>query len=181
MPNEKEPSAEKLQANIKEQIKNEKFAKLVNEELKGKFADAAVDKFEFDLPKSIVDQEIDMRFRNNWGTFSEEERKKFSESKEAVDAEREKYRKDAERSVKLTFIIDELARIKNITVSDQELVQAIYFEAYRAGIDPKKHLEDYKNQGMLPAIKMALIEEKLFNDMFKLNDKEDKKAAKEGE
>lgn len=38
----------------------------------------------------------------------------------------------------------------------------------------KKHLEDYKNQGILPAVKMALIEEKLFNDIFKKDKKEEK-------
>ena len=56
----------------------------------------------------------------------------------------------------------------------------MYFEAYRSGVDPKQHLENYKNQGILPAIKMSMIEEKLFNEMFALksekNDKKEKKA-----
>ncbi|WP_291893356.1 hypothetical protein, partial [Campylobacter sp.] len=29
-----------------------------------------------------------------------------------------------------------------------------------------EHLENYKKQGMIPAIKMALVEEKLFTDLF---------------
>lgn len=183
MPNDKEPSAEKLQNNVKEQIKNEKFVKVLNDELKPKFADAAVEKFNFDLPKNIVDQEIDMRFRNSWGEFSDDEKKKFQEDRAALDKQRETYRNEAERSVKLTFIIDEIAKIRKVTLSDQELVQAIYLEAYRSGMDPKKHLEYYKNQGMLPAVKMALIEEKLFNELFKLDDKEEKaeKSAKSDE
>ncbi|OCR91954.1 trigger factor, partial [Campylobacter fetus subsp. testudinum] len=81
---------------------------------------------------------------------------------------------EAIKSVKLTFIIDELAKQKGITVSDNELLQAVYFEAYRYGIDPKEHLESYKKQGMLPAVKMAMIEEKLFNNLFKSGTKEDK-------
>ena len=56
------------------------------------------------------------------------------------------------------------------------MVQAIYFEAYQNGIDPKKHLETYQKQGILPAVKMALIEEKLFNDLFKLPEPKDEKA-----
>ena len=37
--------------------------------------------------------------------------------------------------------------------------------------------ENYKNQGILPAIKMSMIEEKLFNEMFALkSDKKEKKA-----
>jgi len=53
----------------------------------------------------------------------------------------------------------------------------VYFEAYRSGVDPKQHLENYKSQGILPAIKMSMIEEKLFNEMFALkSDKKEKKA-----
>lgn len=105
---------------------------------------------------------------------------KFREDKDALTKQRETYRDDAVKSVKLTFIIDELARRRDIKVSDQELIQAVYFEAYRSGVDPKQHLENYKNQGILPAIKMSMIEEKLFNEMFALksekNDKKEKKA-----
>ncbi|MFW5625353.1 MAG: trigger factor, partial [Campylobacter hyointestinalis] len=174
MPNEESVSVEKFEERLKEQLRADKMQKLINDELKSKFAEAAVAKFVFDLPKNIVEQEIDMQFRNAWGNFSEDEKKKFSTDKEEALKQRETYRNEAEKSVKLTFIIDELAKFKGITVSDAELVQAVYFEAYRYGIDPKKHLDDYKKQGILPAIKMAMIEEKLFNNLFKKDAKEDK-------
>ena len=48
-------------------------------------------------------------------------------------------------------------------------------EAYTYGANPKEHLDRYRNNGMLPAVKMALIEEKLFNDIFS---KQGKKEAK---
>ncbi|EAI5647515.1 trigger factor [Campylobacter fetus] len=174
MPNEENPTAEQLEDRIKEQIRADKFQKLLNEDLKPKFADKAVEKFKFDLPNNIVEQEIDMQFRSAWGNFSEDEMKKFREDKEALKKQRETYKNEAIKSVQLTFIIDELAKQKGITVSDNELLQAVYFEAYRYGIDPKEHLESYKKQGMLPAVKMAMIEEKLFNNLFKSGNKEDK-------
>ncbi|MGI7708698.1 trigger factor, partial [Campylobacter coli] len=68
---------------------------------------------------------------------------------------------------------------RKIEVNDQELIQAIYFEAYRYGMNPKEHLENYKKQGALPAVKMALIEEKLFSDIFM--PKTDKASKKEKE
>ena len=145
MPGEEKVSVELFEERLKEQIKADKHAKNVNEELKPKFADAIV--------------------------------AKFREDKDALTKQRETYRDDAVKSVKLTFIIDELARRRGIKVSDQELIQAVYFEAYRSGVDPKQHLENYKNQGILPAIKMSMIEEKLFNEMFALkSDKKEKKA-----
>ena len=177
MPGEEKVSVELFEERLKEQIKAEKHAKNVNEELKPKFADAIVAKFNFDVPKNIVEQEMDMQFRGAWSSFTPEQMAKFREDKDALTKQRETYRDDAVKSVKLTFIIDELARRRDIKVSDQELIQAVYFEAYRSGVDPKQHLENYKNQGILPAIKMSMIEEKLFNEMFALkSDKKEKKA-----
>ncbi|OCR92466.1 trigger factor, partial [Campylobacter fetus] len=84
MPNEENPTAQQLEDRIKEQIRADKFQKLLNEDLKPKFADKAVEKFKFDLPNNIVEQEIDMQFRSAWGNFSEDEMKKFREDKEAL-------------------------------------------------------------------------------------------------
>jgi len=180
LPNEKNPSIELLDEKLKEQIKNEKLFKLINEELKAKFADALVENFDFDLPKGIVEQETDMQFRSAWQGFSEEERKEFSQNKDKAKEKRDSFKDEAKKSVKLTFIIDELAKLRKIDVNEQELIQAVYFEAYRYGMNPSQHLENYKKQGALPAIKMALIEEKLFNDIFipKTKDKENKEGEK---
>lgn len=178
LPGEKDLSAEKLDAKIKEQIKNEKLFKLINDELKNQFAEALVNKYDFTLPQNIVEQETDMQFRNSLRNLSEEELKEFKDEAKYKE-KRESFKEDAQKSVKLTFIIDELAKIRNIQVSDQELIQAVYFEAYRYGFNPQEHLDNYKKQGALPAIKMALIEEKLFADIFKKNDK--KKTDKESE
>ena len=84
LPNEENPTKEMLENRISDQIKAEKMSKLVIEELKPKFAQAAVEKFSFDLPNNIVEQEIDMQFRNNWMSFSDEERKKFQEDPKAL-------------------------------------------------------------------------------------------------
>ncbi|CAD7287954.1 trigger factor [Campylobacter suis] len=178
MLNEEKPTEELLEERIKEQIRSEKMATLINEDLKPKFAEAVVEKFKFDTPKNIVEQEIDMQFRNAWAGFSEDEMKKFREDRDELMKKREEFRKDAENSVRLTFIIDELARVRDVKVNDQEVIQAIYFEAYRSGRDPKQHLDMYRQQGMLPAIKMSMIEEKLFNEMF---NKEEKKSNKKAE
>ena len=122
-----------------------------------------------------------MQFRAAWSKFTPEEMAKFREDKDALVKQRETFREDAQKSVKLTFIIDELARKRDVKVSDQELVQAVYFEAYRSGIDPKAHLENYKKQGILPAIKMQMIEEKMFNEMFALKSDEKKPKEKKAE
>lgn len=176
LPGEKEPSKEKFEANIKERLKNEKLQKLIQEDLKPKFADELSKNFNFDLPKAIVEQEIDLQLRNAWGSIPKEQIEEFQKDKNALMKKREEFREQAQNSVKITFLIDELAKARGVSVSDQEVVQAIYFEAYSYGMDPKKHLDQYKNSGMLPAVKMALTEEKLFNNIFSKDKKDEKES-----
>lgn len=171
---EENPTEELLDERIKEQLKAEKMAKLIAEDLKPKLSEALVEKFKFDLPQNIVEQEIDVQFSNAWAGFSEDEMKELRENPELVQKKREEYRKDAEDSVRLTFIVDELAKERGISVNDQEVMQAIYFEAYRAGVDPREYIKMYQQRGLLPAIKMSMVEEKLFSDIFN----KDKKPAK---
>ena len=84
MPNEQNPSKEMLEASIKDQIRTSKFITLLNGEIKDKFAQALTKKFNFDLPENIVDQEMNVRFRNDWYSFSDDERKKYQEDKKAL-------------------------------------------------------------------------------------------------
>ncbi|MFV0482379.1 MAG: trigger factor [Campylobacteraceae bacterium] len=179
LPGEEQPTLEKLEDRIKEQIRNEKLSKLYNEELKPKFVDDIVKAVNFDLPDNIVEQEMDVLFRNIFRSISEEDMEAFKNDPKKVTEKRETFRNDAQSSVKLTFIVDELARLKNVTVSDQEVMQMIYFEAMQYGQDPKQHIENYKQQGVLPAIKMAMIEDKLFGSLFAKTDKEDDAKSSE--
>ncbi len=175
LPGEENPSLELLKEKTKEQIKSEKMSKLYNEELKPVLIEKLLENISFDLPKNIVEQEIDMAFRNAYAQMSEEERKEYQDNTEKVKEKREELRKDAENSVKLTFIVDELAKKEGIEVTDQELVSTIYFEALQTGREPKALLDMYKEQGLLPAVKMAMVEDKLFAKLFDDKLKESKK------
>lgn len=166
LPNEKAPSEKLLDEKISEQIENEKLFKLINEDLKEKFGEALLKKFDFDLPRGVVEQEIDVQFRNTWSGFSQKELDEIRGDSDKYQKKRESFRNEAQKSVKFTFVVDELARLRGVSVSDNEVVQAVYFEAYRYNQDPKALLESYQQQGILPAIKMSLIESKLFNDIF---------------
>ncbi|MDR3345748.1 MAG: trigger factor [Campylobacteraceae bacterium] len=166
LPNEPTPTKELLDEKIKEQIKNEKISKLYHEDLKPKFVEAMVQKFDFDLPDYIVEQEIDVLFRNTFVNIKPEELEEYKKDPKKTQEKRESYRGEAHNSVKLTFIVSELALLNNINVTDQEVTQMIYFEAIQYGQEPKTHFENYKKQGVLPAIKMAMIEDRLFQTLF---------------
>ncbi len=166
LPSEEAPTEEMLKEKIKEQLANEKLAKLYQEETKPKFVESLVKEYKIDLPENIVEQEMDMAFRNALNTMQEDEVKKHTADEDAVKAKREEYRADSEDSVKLTFIVDELARKEEIVVDDQEVMQTIYLEAIQSGQDPQAYMKQYEDQGLLPAVKMAIIEDKLFTKLF---------------
>ena len=155
-----------LEEQIETELRNEKLAALFNEEVKPQFVENILAKVSLDLPENIVDQEMDLQMRSIFGKLSEDEIKEYSENPEKIKEKREEFRTEAEKSVKLTFIVDELARQENISVNDQEVLQVIYFEALQQGANPQEYLEFYKKQGILPAIKMSMIEERLFNKLF---------------
>ena len=165
-PNTTNPDENFLNEKLKEQVINEKLLKLINDELKPQFADILLKNFIFDVPRGVVEQETDIQFRNAWASFSKEEMEELNSNPTKAKEKRNSFKEEAINSVKLTFIVNELAKLRNIIVSDQEVAQTVYFEAYRYGINPQEMFKNYKNQGLLPAIKMSLVEEKLFNDIF---------------
>ncbi len=166
MPEDAEATLEKLKNVIEEQLKSEKTTKLFTEELKPKLIESLVGEYSFDLPDMIVEQEMDLMFRGKVGAMSEEEVTALKDAADKVKAMREEMREEAEKSVKATFLIDELARQEGVSVNDNELVQAIFYEAMGMGAEPKAMLEYYQKQGLLPAIKMAMIEDKLLTHLL---------------
>ncbi len=169
LPNDKEPTVEKLKDRVKKQVLAEKLAPLYANEIKPKYVEILVEKYDIDLPKSIVEQEMDIAFRKILSDMHEDEIRKFSEDVEEYKKKREEFRKEAEDSVKITFLVNEMASKEGIVVDDNEVLQTLYFEALQMGQNPQEMIKQYEEQGLLPAVKMAIIEERLFNKLF--NDK----------
>ncbi len=170
LPELEHPTKEDLEKQVKKQLKQEKLNKLYLDELKPKLTATLIEKMKFDLPKTVVEQEIEMNFRNSLQNKNEDEIKELQNNSEKVDELRKKFESNAKESVKLTFIVDELAKEEKIEVNDNEVIQAIYYEAMQQGQDPKKYMEYYQKQGLIPAIKMAMVEDKLFSKILKLEE-----------
>lgn len=176
---EENPTEEKLDESIKKNLESEKFYQALNDNLKMDFANAMVDNYDFALPINVVEQETNLQLNNAWRTFSEQELEEFKNDPKKLDEKRESFKEEAKKSVKLTFIINELAKLRKIDVNNNELYNAIAQEAFMMGVDPREHVKQYSsNPQALAAVRMAIIEEKLFVDIFK---KDDKKEEKEEE
>jgi trigger factor len=166
LPGDEEATMDKVKEQVEKQLENEELSKLYNETLKPELLEAIVSAYEFDLPEFVVEQEMDMALNNKAREMSEEELKELREDQEKVKELRETFRDDASRSVKATFVVDALAKAEGVSVNEQEVMQTIYFEAMQTGQDPQTVYEHYKNSGYLPAIQMAMVEDKVLSGLL---------------
>ena len=162
---------EDLKKDVKKSLTQAKLGKIYEDELKPKLLETLVEKFEFALPQNIVEQEIDNLANQKAQSLSKEELEKIQGNQEEIDKLRESVREDATNSVKATFIVDAIAKAENVTIDDNELYQTIYYEALMSGQDPQAVIKYYEKNNLLPALKMGMIEDKLFVKLFDFDSK----------
>ncbi len=160
---------ETLKEQLTEQIRTEKLSKLYNEELKPKYLEALVEAYTFELPENIVEQEIDNLANQKAQSLSKDELDAIQGNADKIDELRESVREDAQRSVKATFIVDAIAKAENIDVTDEEVHQTLYYEALMSGQNPEELIKYYQKNNIIPAIKMGMIEDKLFTQLLDLD------------
>ena len=162
-------TVETLKEEIKKELlmtkKTEAFAPK-KEELVEKLLDA----INFDLPDLVIDKEVELVINEKASKMTPEEIQALTSNEEKLNELREEAKKEAEQKVKLTFIVDELAKKENVVVDDNQVLQVLYFEALRAGQDAEKLIEYYKENNLLPAVKMSMVQEQLLSTLL------DKKA-----
>jgi trigger factor len=167
--NDEKATVAELKEKVTTQIETAALSKVYNEDLKPKIVEALVNKFDIALPNNIVDQEIDAKINAKAQEMDEKELATYKDNEEKINELRDSVREDAVASVKATFIVDALAKKEEITVDDQEVSQAIYYEAMMSGQDPQEVIKYYQENNLLPAVKMGMIEDKLFGKMLGLD------------
>jgi len=158
-------NVETLKEYIKNNIENRKKAEIFAPK-KEEILECLVKKYEIDIPEGIVEKEIDVMLNNEAAKLTPAEIKELQEKPEKLEEFRNKFKDEAKDRVKLTFIIDEIAKKENIEVSDNEITQVIYYEALMQGQNPQDVIKYYEENNLLPVLKMNLVEEKLLNKLL---------------
>jgi len=166
--NDEKATLETLTEKVTSQIEQEALSKVYNETLKPQMVEALVEKFDMALPNNIIEQEIDAKINVAAKEMSEEELASYKDNEDKINSLRESVKVDAIASVKATFIVDALAREENITVEDKEVSQMLYYEAMMSGQNAEDIMKYYEENNLLPAVKMGMIEDKLFGKLLGL-------------
>lgn len=182
LPNMEGANLEKLYEVVEESMINEEKAKLFQDELKPKLLEAFTKHYNFDVPQTILDQEIEHLINQKARELPQAELEKLAQDQKEIEKLKDSVKDEAKDRVKTTLLIDAIAKAENISVTDQEAAQVIYYEAYRSGQNPKDMLDYYRKQNLLPVVKMSITEDKTLNALLeKKNSKPAKKSEEVGE
>lgn len=160
-------------AELKEDIKNklQQEAKSVEENsLRASIIDKLIEKAEVDIPEVMINHEVDnilLKLAINLKQSTGFDLTTYLESTGMTLQElRDRYHDAAVRNVKTSLILEEIGKLENITVTDEELENKIkeLAEMY------KKPLEEYK-KSLSPenkeGIKDLVLTEKIFDFLIK--------------
>ena len=171
-------SLDKLKDAVRAQL-NEQYNGASRFKLKRALLDELDKKHDFDLPAKMVDNEfetiwVQVAADKEAGRLPPEDVKK---TEKALKAE---YRKIAERRVRLGLVLAELGRRSQITVTDQELGQAITAEARRYPGQEKQVFDFYRaNPNAAAQLRAPIYEEKVCDMIFRVAKVTDKKVKKD--
>ena len=163
--NNENATVEDLKEYVKNSILQKKKAEIYAL-LKEKILECLVEKYDIDLPENIVEQEIEVIVGNEAAKLTPAELKELQTNPEKLEEFRNKFKDEAKERVKLTFIIDAIAKKEGVEVSDEELSQIIFYEALMQGQNPQDMIKYYQENGLIPVLKMNLVEEKLLNKLL---------------
>ena len=171
-------SLDKLKELLRSNL-NQQYAGAARFKLKRALLDALDEKHSFDLPPRMVDAEFD-------GIWQQVEADKAAGRLSAEDAKKsekklkDEYKKIAERRVRLGLVLAEIGRANNVTVSDQELNQAIMAEARNYPGQERAVLDFYRqNPNAAASMRAPIYEDKVVDLIFNAAEVKDAKITKE--
>ena len=158
-----------LKEKVKEQIAAEAFTHLYKKELQPKLIKGLLSKFDFALPNNVIEQEIDAKVNEKAQHMSKKELSLYREDKQKFKALRDSLKVEASNSIKAALIVDALAKKEGIVVSEEELTASLTHQAEITGKNAEELIDYYENNNLMTALRVGLMEEKLFRKMLGVN------------
>jgi trigger factor len=169
---------DKLREMIRDRIAAD-YARASREKVKRQLLDKLDQLYSFELPEGLVDQE----FTSIWAQVTREQQasgRSFADENTTEEAARADYRKIAERRVRLGLLLAEVGTKAGVSVSEEEMTQALVDRA-RSYPGQEKQVWDFyrNNQQALAELRAPIYEEKVVDHIVGLAKVEDRKVAKE--
>jgi trigger factor len=171
-------SLEKLRELLKTNLEQQ-YAGASRFKLKRALLDELDAKHDFPLPPKMVEAE----FASIWTQVEQDKESGGLPPEDAGKSDetlRGEYRKIAERRVRLGLVLAEIGRANNVTVSDQELAQAMRAEAMRYGPQAQQMFDLFKeNPNAQAQLRAPIFEDKVVDLIVGRAVVKDQKVSKE--
>jgi len=164
-----------LKAQLKERLGTE-YAAAARQLTKRELMDALDKLVKFDLPEALVDAESSQIAHQLWREDNPSVEEKDQPEIETTD----EAKKLGERRVRLGLLLADLGRKNEITISDQEMQQAVFAEAQKYPGQEKEFFEFIqKNEEVQQQLRAPLFEDKVVDFVFELSTISEKKVTKD--
>jgi len=171
-------SLDKLKEIIKSQIEGQ-YAGASRQKVKRQLLDQLDEKYNFDLPPSMLAQE----FEGIWAQVTRdltEAKKTFEDEDTTEEKARVEYQKIAERRVRLGLVLAEIGDKNKIQVTEDEIRNAILRQAQQYPGQEKEFFEFFrKNPQQLAAVRAPIFEEKVVDYVLELATVTEKAVTKD--
>lgn len=158
-------SLEQLKDLMTQQIRGE-YDGASRAKAKRKLLDALDKAHDFELPAGMVNQE----FNQIWAQFEQEKEAGRLDEEEAGKPEdelKEEYRKIAARRVRLGLVLAEIGRKAEVTISEQEVQQALIAEARKFPGQERQVVEFFqKNPDAMAQLRAPIYEDKVVDHIL---------------
>ncbi|MCK5746956.1 MAG: trigger factor, partial [Oricola sp.] len=171
-------SAERLRTVVREQIESQ-YGQMTRQKVKRQILDALDETYSFELPERLVDAE----FNNIWNQVQAElsrSGRSFEDEDTTEDEAREEYMRLAERRVRLGLVLSEIGEQAGISVSEQELQQAVMNQVRQYPGQEQQVFEFFKqNPDAVANLRAPIFEEKTVDHLLEQVSVTDKTVSKE--
>jgi len=158
-----------LKEKMAEQIVAQTFSNTYATTLKPKIIKGLLSKFDFTLPNNVIEQEIDAKVNEKAQAMSQEEQLAYKKDDTKFTALRDSLAEEARDSIKAALIVDALGKKENITVSQEEIISTLKYQALKQGQNADDFVEYYQENNLMTSVKVGLIEDKLFSKILGLD------------
>jgi trigger factor len=171
-----EENVETLRAKVRETIAKE-YGRASRERVKRKLLDALAERYAFEVPEGLVEQE----FSAIWTQVEREQKASghsFADENTTEEEARKDYRAIAVRRVRLGLLLAEIGAKAGISITDEEMTQALVAQA-RAYPGQEQQVWDFyrNNQEALAQLRAPIYEEKVVDHILGIAKVEDRKVT----
>ena len=154
---------EELKTTLKENLAQRKTMQ-IDEAKADQITEKLADLLDFNLPEAVVEREV-------YGILQQKMQLMYSGNApvdmDKLEEAREEARKEAKRNLKVFFMLQEVAQVEKISVTEMELYNEVARQAQQQKKTLKSYIRELQREGRVHGIRMSLLTAKVLDFLTK--------------